>query len=185
MAIKKDRRPKRKTSAKNKYLTRFDYGNTIGWQVRVPSQPGQYPTVYHSKFFADKMHGGNRKAMAAARDYRDKYLKDSGQENLLDASHIRSTIHRSHKNNSSGIIGVRRVVSNRNGNVSESWLAYGMLNRKNWKRSFSVQLYGEKKAFLMACDLRHEMHGPLSVLTNLKNLPCRPKVPFEKISKPD
>lgn len=45
------------------------------------------------------------------------------------------------------------------------------------KRSFSINLYGNKKAFILACRARYEYAGKLRVI-NRAALPCRPDVPF-------
>lgn len=48
------------------YLVRIEQPDrhTIGWQARLPI-PGE-PRLYRSRFYADKLYGGNRKAKRLA-----------------------------------------------------------------------------------------------------------------------
>ncbi|MFA6956387.1 MAG: hypothetical protein WC538_10985 [Thermoanaerobaculia bacterium] len=49
-------------------ITRMDYERATGWLVRV-----YRGGTTHSKFFADSLHGGKRRAKQAAVEYRDMY----------------------------------------------------------------------------------------------------------------
>ena len=163
----------------SRHLTRFDYGSTRGWQVRVPKSAGA--AEYHSKFFADGKNGGNRKAYQSAQAYRDQYLKDTGQEMMLQAARLGLRTRKRHSHNTSGIVGVRRVVVQRGDAEYHAWQAYGMRFNTDWRKSFSVTLYGENEAFLAACRERFKRHGPLAVAGDLRRFPCKIDVQFEKI----
>jgi hypothetical protein len=54
---------------KIKNITRFDYNRSHGWWVRF-----EYRDHPISKLFSDSRYGGKRKALAAAREYRDEVL---------------------------------------------------------------------------------------------------------------
>ena len=74
--------------AKHKHITRLNSGFNNGWQVRV-SRRG----IPYSKFFATRKHGGVRKALAAAIEYRDELLEEVG--GVLDPrAGVRKQTHR-------------------------------------------------------------------------------------------
>ena len=54
-------------------ITRFDYGNSHGWWVRI--RRGSRAV---SHFFSDGIHRGKRAALVAALTYRDKELRRLG-----------------------------------------------------------------------------------------------------------
>ena len=54
-----------------RHITRFDYGRTRGWWVRIHRQPNPC-----SKLFSDGKHGGTEQALEAAKAWRDEMLKD-------------------------------------------------------------------------------------------------------------
>lgn len=171
---------------KNKYLTRFDFKGTHGWQVRVPKNFNIDPLDYHSKLFSDGIYGSKRKSKKAALDYREAFLKKTHQLDLLLSPRRITTRSRwRDAKNTSGILGVRRAVdlkvtSSGNICVQEYWMGYGMIAKKYWSKTFSVYKYGEKEAFKWACQERYKRHGPLSVMANLNKFPCRIPVNYIK-----
>lgn len=60
-------------TSKLRNVTRFDYGNSHGWWVRI--RRGDRAV---SQFFSDGIHGSKRAALAAALAYRDKQLRRLG-----------------------------------------------------------------------------------------------------------
>lgn len=162
---------------KNKYLTRFDYDRTVGWQFRYYIRGNDKPP--DSMFFPDKRHGGIMKALQAAQKYRNVYLKQRGLLWTLEKrKHRWRTECIKHRNNTSGIIGVRLNVTWRRGIEEEAWVAYGMNELKGWHRSFSVAKHGDKKAFHMACEARHYAHGDLALTKRLMDLPYQLKFSY-------
>lgn len=59
------------------YITRMDYERNHGWFVRIPRanrKPGE-GRLAASRLFSDGVWGGKRKALVAAREWRDRMLK--------------------------------------------------------------------------------------------------------------
>jgi hypothetical protein len=69
MAKTKQKRVKNKQSVKN--IKRIDSTKTHGWQVHV-----RRGGVLKTKLFSDRLHGGKRKALAAAKEHRDELLAE-------------------------------------------------------------------------------------------------------------
>jgi hypothetical protein len=131
---------------KIKNIRRFDneLNRTYAWLVQVQRN-------YHIsiKMFTDNVYGGKRKALAAAKEYRDQRITDIP---LYDYHmQLRTKIR---CNNTSGIAGVGRydVLANPNtGHRAVFWQAawddeHGVQHR----RKFSVSRYGEQHAKKLA-----------------------------------
>lgn len=58
------------------HITRFDYGRTRGWWVRIRRRP--HPC---SKLFSDRIYGSSEKALEAARAWRDEKLETRPLQN--------------------------------------------------------------------------------------------------------
>jgi len=106
----------------------------------------------HSAFFTDLRHGGRAKALAAARAHQRKLVAKLGMPVRMSRRQF-AELPRRH--NTSGIVGVRRVVVRRVGIVRKYWLAtwspeVHMVARK----LFSIRRYGAKKAKLLAIRAR-------------------------------
>lgn len=129
--------------------------------------------------FSDNVHGGKKAALKAAISFRDATLFSLGQQELLSRNGHRQQSKLWQANNASGVIGVHCYRDIRRGREREDWVASGMRSGEAWRRSFSVALYGDCAVFLMACRERYERHGELSIVGYLKDLPCRPTVPFK------
>lgn len=67
-------------------------------------------------------------------------------------------IMKTHRRNTSGIIGVNREISkNSAGNLAENWIAKWVeLDGRSRRRTFSVHKYGEEAAKAMAVKTRRE-----------------------------
>lgn len=106
----------------------------------------------HTGFFPDKAHGGKEQALAAAQTYYQKLAAKLGtpvQHSRLYWSEIKRRPGRR------GIVGVRRVVSQRDGRKRVYWMAawspeYGVVTR----RVFSIRRYGALKARQLAIRAR-------------------------------
>jgi hypothetical protein len=134
-----------------KGISRIDSGSTHGWFVR-----GYRNSQTYAKLFSDGQLGGKTKALVAARAFRDA-LHDEltgipkvsrGRRLVLDD-----------KRNKTGVIGVSKVVGrNARGKPAArytvSWRPAPGLQKST---SFSVNKYGELKAFDLAVALRRKM----------------------------
>jgi len=173
----------------DKYLARIVQGSHKGWYLRVPKDSKKSFLDYDSTFFPDRDHKGDRGAKKAAKEFRDDFLQKTNQMHLLEC--IRQThekIHPTDAKNTSGIGGVRlafEVKEPSPGNICvyESWIGYGMKDRKSWSRSFSTNRYEEADAFHNACIERFNRHGPLYVTKDLSEFPCKIPVEYIKIDK--
>lgn len=152
----------------HKYIIRFNYGTTIGWQFRHYA-----PDL--NRFFADNLFGSKDDALTAAIKYRDATLKALGlSHHVTLGAKLPRTAQRA---NVSGIIGVQLYFDTRYDDVG-SWQGVGMIDGKSWRRTFAIQTHGELGAYFAACESRYENHGELAVIGKLDDLPAIPKVPY-------
>ncbi len=130
-----------------KGITRFDVHeqNTYGYMVRI-TRKGKTT----SQFFSDKLNGGKRKALVAARDHYQKLVNELPP--ISTTKGIKSA------RNTSGAVGVHLAST-----PSQTWSdveyqAYVASWRSGegarCKISFSLEKYGKKKAFDLACIAR-------------------------------
>lgn len=111
----------------------------------------------YNRFFSDSLCGGKRKALQAARDYRDQLIEElAGQEVTRKerAQQLKS-------NNSSGVAGVRYVEETEYRGDREYtygyWeAAWSPQPGQRKKRRFSVNKYGDKKALRLAMKARKD-----------------------------
>ena len=108
------------------------------------------------KNFPDKKHGGKRKALQLARQFRDELIAKHPPITRTEVAR------KLQKNNRSGVSGVCRFAS-------VYWLADGR-QRRNWyweaiwptspgkseTKRFSEKKYGKEGAFTMACEAREK-----------------------------
>lgn len=150
---------------KNKGISRIDTNSTHGWFVRCYRNAKIY-----SKLFSDKKYGGRRKALCAAREYRDQLEKDL--EKIPRTPRGRRLVF-SDSRNKTGVLGVTRSKKvGADGVVREAYAV-------SWRpepgvqkcTSFSIDKYGEEGAFRLAVQLRRkkmrEIFG-LGVLRKIK-----------------
>ncbi|HYD59585.1 MAG TPA: AP2 domain-containing protein [Noviherbaspirillum sp.] len=102
-----------------------------------------------TRHFSDSVHGGKRKALKAAIAFRDEMLTK-----LRDTEYA-SWLRRKRSNNTSGIVGVARYVniSQASGRRQEYpyWQAFWRDHEgRRHTRTFSVRMYGERKARKLA-----------------------------------
>ena len=127
---------------------------THAWLVQV-----QRRNRIAIRMFSDSLHGGRRKALAAALAYRAAMLK-----RMHDPRYALWRRNRKRRNNTSGIVGVARYANrerSRSGRkiiVREYWQAFaddGKGGRRS--RKFSLAKYGEMRARALAIRARREM----------------------------
>jgi len=128
---------------KREYLIgRYEHNSFYGWVVAARRQKKRLV-----RYFSDRPHG-RRKALQAARAYRDKLISE------LPPKKIKTW----HSRNSTGVIGVRRSTELRR---SGRWFVRYVAE---WPRpdctqgtaSFSVNLYGDEDAFKRAVYCRRK-----------------------------
>ncbi|MFZ1074288.1 MAG: hypothetical protein WAO21_12750 [Verrucomicrobiia bacterium] len=106
--------------------------------------------IVHSAFFADKSHGGRRRAFRAAQKHFRKLEK---KYTPMTRKSWAQLIRRKGK---SGIIGVRRVVVTRRGKQRRVYWQANWSPRPHVvrRRSFSARKFGERKARALAIMAR-------------------------------
>lgn len=140
----KPRKPR--TAVRHRNIRRLDSAEkrTHGWLVQV-----QRRNEVAIRWFTDNVYGGKRKALSAARAWRDSVLS-----RYSDFDHRVWRRSRKRKNNTSGIPGVGRyvVIGNRNtGRRDAFWLASWIDEQgRSRKRKFAVSCHGENQAKRLA-----------------------------------
>ena len=152
---------------KHKYVLNID--NTY-WRVKV--RVGLDET--RNKCFSFSKHKGKKKALQQAITWRDTILfhYDLTSRVLYKKA---PDIFR-HKG-TQPIVGVRKTSATKNGKKLFSWTAHYQISKQEHKKHFSINLYGNKQAFLMACEVRYTQRGTLQVIGRL---PYKPDVPYKK-----
>lgn len=129
----------------SKNINRVDTerNRTHAWVVQV--QREKRNTI---KMFSDGVHGGKRKALAAAKAFLAELTNPLGE---FSHQMWRRTILR--RNNKSGIVGVSRIVRRDSGVAS--WMAsWTDLSGRNRTQKFSTRLWGERGAKQRAIEVR-------------------------------
>ncbi|MEZ6128872.1 MAG: AP2 domain-containing protein [Planctomycetaceae bacterium] len=135
----------------NRNITRIEASAT-GYEVRIMRRGQRY-----NKFFSDSLCGGKRKALQAAREFRDQLIEDL-------ADQVISRKERAQKlkvNNYSGVAGVRYVEETEchgdrvytYGYWEAAWCPKPGERRK---RRFSVKKYGNDEAMKRALKARSD-----------------------------
>ena len=145
-------------SKTNKGISRIDSGSTHGWFVR-----GYRNGETFSKLFSDKKCGGKGKALALARTHRNKLHKKLAA--IPRKPRGRRIVYKDSRN-TTGVIGVCRTAKSVPGGMvndrySVSWRPEPGVQKCT---SFSINKYGEKRAFQLAVSHRRKMmreiYGP-------------------------
>jgi hypothetical protein len=84
-------------------LTRVDSRDTHGWMMRLYHQG-----IIYTKLFSDGVYGSTKKALKAARKYREQLAKKLGIESLDKRRRVRSV---STQSVPTGVVGVYRGTS--------------------------------------------------------------------------
>ena len=134
---------------KSRHIRRVDDSRrgTHAWFVTV-----QRHNRINTKMFSDGVWGGKRKALEAARTWRDQHLQAEHEHQLWRRNRLR-------RNNRSGLVGVARYErkSGTDGRSSGGayWLASWIDSKgTSRKRKFSVRLWGEEGAKTKAIEVR-------------------------------
>jgi len=155
------------TTPDMKGISRIDSGSTHGWFVRAYRNGKTY-----SKLFSDGKWQGSEAALAAARQHRDSLSNRLAQVPLKPRG--RRIVFRDSRN-TTGVLGVSRSAKHSLlGASTESYVVTWRPEPGQQKcTSFSINKYGEEKAFKLAVHFRlkklREIHGG-GVARKLKNL---------------
>ncbi len=130
-------------------ISRVDHeaSRTHSWLVRI-----QRRNRMHCRHFSDAAHGGKRRALQAAKAYRDDLIQRHSPLSRAEFCTIRK------KTNRSGVSGVTRHDTPGRTPTSPRhtfWLAQWPIGGgKAKKRKFSIKRYGERGAYLRALRAR-------------------------------
>lgn len=132
-------------------ITRVDNesSRTHGWLVTI-----QRRGTIHRRQFSDGVYGGKKKALMAAKTFRDQIIAKYPPLSKREHAQIRK------KNNRSGVVGVCRYCASETKDRPPEerrwfWVASWVLPNGRSKRiKFSVNKYGEKGAFQLAVKAR-------------------------------
>jgi len=128
-------------------ITRIDQPKRSfhGYNVRLRHGQDAY-----ARFFADRKHGGKRKALRLAQAYRDEVLATMPkQKQEAAARKIRKTP-------KSGVTGVTHVITPRTGTSRYAYWQASWNDEHGKRRTakFSIQRYGKEEALDMAIKAR-------------------------------
>lgn len=137
---KENNSPEKGSTRIERGIYRVNYPSHKGIRVYLKFKDTQYQKVFPLK-------GGERKTLARARKWRKERLRE-----IQDSSRSSNPLRPIQSNNKSGIAGVRRGRTA----WSDVWSATWTENGRQFHRSFSVEKYGEKEAFRLACQARAE-----------------------------
>jgi hypothetical protein len=153
--VKSKRENKSKPSYKGISRIDSDHNHTHGWYVRV-RQDGKVK----SKFFSDQKHGGIARALMKARRYYKQEVQKVFSETLGEAPKQipNRVIVTKNKNNNTGVIGVQKIErENPGGTVYRAYRVCWTEKPGTAKtKFFSIDKYGDEKAFELACQFRKE-----------------------------
>ncbi len=133
------------------YITRLHYRSSFGWWVRL-----RFASI--QKSFSDRIYGSKAKSRQAAIKFRDACLRDLAKKGLPIGRKPKGH----HKNptirNRTGVVGVHYVIKTYgDGSRHKSYIGtYYPRKYEHSVKSFSVNKYGEKKAFKLAVAFRRE-----------------------------
>jgi len=156
-----------------KYISKIESGSTRCWFVRVPrfvdGKKQHYNELPANKSFPALRHGGWKKALGLALEWRDQYLKEHNMEEALLQRYItiRGTM-RNTGRNTSGIIGVHFGVSRKNGHERPYWTGITSEDNVIQHKTYACGRWGEIQAFKLACIYRFTHSGTLIVEDKLK-----------------
>ncbi len=125
----------------------MDHEKVKGYWVRVVKE-GRL----HQRLFSDGQYGGSRKALAAARAYRDALRQRLFGKHAESGRRVCTTF----ANNSSGVVGVHYVEKHRGNSVSKAYVASWCPVKGGPQRHkyFSVKKLGKREAFRQAKEFR-------------------------------
>lgn len=166
---------------KHKYISRFEFGHTIGYSVRVPNFKNglalPYKDGHDHAFFAKRKYKTWKSALLAAMTWRDAYLKKHKGLYVLDENPRINRAMDETGRNTSGAIGVILSVTTKRNSYIESYRACWCEDKKQYTKTFACLLYGQESAFLMACRVRFKHSGTI-IIKNEYEIPCLPDVEY-------
>lgn len=130
---------------------------THGWQARAGGKRG-----YHSKLFSDNVYGSKGKALVAAEEYLEQYLKEHPEARADPQPNKPFHRGRLMRHNTSGITGVYYTEYAHRWDKERLvgyWCAFipgGPAGQKRWHKTFNVDRYGEQEAKRLAIEFRKE-----------------------------
>lgn len=138
----------------NRNITRMDHEKVRGYWVRVVKDGQLY-----QKLFSDGQFGGKRKAMEAARAYRDEIRQELFGENATSPRRVFTSC----KRNTSGMVGVHYVEKTRGGSITRAYVASWcpVKGGPQKHKYFSVNRLGKREAFRQACAYRRDRIGEI------------------------
>lgn len=137
---------------------------THGWQVRVGGSRG-----YHSKLFSDNVYGSKGKALVAAEEYLEQYLKDHPEEAQRRTKPLWPPYRQFNNgkkvqaNNKSGVNGVHKTYTYNSWDKKRKhkawyWAAFCPIGpegqRNRWFKRFYVDSHGDAEARRLAIEFR-------------------------------
>lgn len=131
-------------------ITRMDYPHAVGWWVRIYAG-GE---LLAQKMFSDAERGGRKKALIAAKDWRNAQEIAFAKQIASTKSSLGRAIHLKNSRNLSGVVGVAPDLSKDRTRVAAwraSWTDEGGARR--FER-FSVTEHGYAGAFKKAVEKR-------------------------------
>lgn len=140
------------------------------WRVRIR----QNYKVICNKQISFKKHGGIKKSLEYAVQYRDRILKEHNLFERLNYKKSPDYFKNKKKGCCAGIYFYSHIQREK---LVTYWVANYSIKGKHCKKYFSINKYGYEEAFIKACEVRYEKCGTLHVM-NEKTLPCEPTVPF-------
>ena len=149
-----------------KYILSTD----TAWRVKITIR---YCHKTVTKQFNFSKLGGKKRALVAAIEYRDEILK---QYDLLDYLHLKKSPDL-HTQRQTACIGVYRTHNWQCNKLCHNWTMHTVINKQYVKRHFSIKKYGNKQAFLLACEARYFLAGKI-IVVDKSQIPCRPTVPY-------
>ncbi len=119
-------------------IYRVDYPSHRGYRAYLKCKDKVYQKVF-------SLGVGEAEALAQARQWRAEKLRE-----IQDTPEASNPLKKLMKNNTSGIIGVRRGKTP----WGPTWNATWVENGRQIHRSFAINRFGETEAFQLACQAR-------------------------------
>lgn len=166
-----------------KYIIKFDYSKSKGYQARVPKFKGKeivpYSIDVFSKFFRKSLYKNWEDCLKDAVAFRDQYLKEHDAMHLLNKHNgskefpfVKS------RNNTSGVIGITITASHKPSGTYYGYAAYWNVKSEQYRKTFSWNHYGIESAFHKACKVRFDHAGTL-IVTKPDLIPGIPKQQYK------
>lgn len=136
------------------FIAPYNYEGLAGWLVRISWYPdANYENrKWHSKLFAFRDYASNDDALAAAQNYRDKWIEDNKGKRYLRSVGTRFSPNLP-RNNTSGIVGVNR--SEKRKKSGPLWqTTYPLPEGGVANKKFPISIYGEVGALRLAIQAR-------------------------------